>query len=141
MQHTLSGGGGPPKRRLSVTDVNCCAVEALAASLRLTGWPVSDRDVLSLYWQVADRADEGVAITEALMAAHEYGLAGARPLGFWPAQAMAPGVILGYDLWQGMDSHAVTVCPDGIATWGEIVPMEELEPPQEMWHVSWLTTE
>src|SRR6185312_13645765 len=39
-----------PKRQLALGDgVACCAAEALAASLRLAGWPVTDDDVLALY--------------------------------------------------------------------------------------------
>ena len=34
--------------------VACCSAEALAASLRLTGHPVSDADVLTLYRRTAD---------------------------------------------------------------------------------------
>ena len=70
----------PAKRKLALGEaVACCAAEALAASLRLTGWPVSDRDVLALYELTAGDEDEGATIEATLEAAAEHGLAGVRP--------------------------------------------------------------
>ncbi len=66
------------KRGLALDGVACCATEALAASLRLTGWPVTDQDVLALYWLTADDADAGASILATLEAAQEFGLAGRR---------------------------------------------------------------
>jgi hypothetical protein len=68
-----------PKRKLSAGDVACCSAEALAASLRLAGHPVTDEDVLELYWLTASDPDEGASILATLEAAQRFGLAGIRP--------------------------------------------------------------
>jgi hypothetical protein len=65
---------------LAPGDVNCCAAQALAASLRLAlGVRVHDEDVLALYWRTAADPDEGASILDTLRAAREYGLSGVRP--------------------------------------------------------------
>jgi hypothetical protein len=67
-------------------DVECCAAQALAASLRLAlGAAVHDEDVLALYWRTADDPEEGASILATLEAAREYGLSGVRPSSFAPA--------------------------------------------------------
>jgi hypothetical protein len=74
-----------PRRQLALgSAVACCSAEALAASLRLTGWPVTDADVLALYWHTARDEHAGASILATLEAAAEYGLAGVRPLEFGP---------------------------------------------------------
>ena len=87
------------KRGLALGDtVACCAAEALAASLRLTGHPVSDEDVLKLYFYTADGPDAGTSIEETLWAAAEHGLAGEKPS--WAPVAhpfLAGGLIDAYD--------------------------------------------
>jgi hypothetical protein len=51
-------------------DVALCSARAVAESLRIAlGRPVSDRDVLGLYWSVASDADAGISILDALRAA------------------------------------------------------------------------
>lgn len=61
-------------------DVQCCAAQALAASLRLVlGTAVHQEDMLALYWRTASHPDEGASILDTLKAAREYGLAGPRP--------------------------------------------------------------
>ena len=75
-----------PKRQLALGEgVACCSAEALAASLRLAGWPVTDGDVLALYRRTAADLDAGASILATLEAAAEYGLAGVRPVSFGPA--------------------------------------------------------
>lgn len=65
---------------LAPGDVNCCAAQAVAASLRLAlGVAVHEQDVLALYWRTAGDPDEGASILDTLRAAREYGLSGARP--------------------------------------------------------------
>lgn len=129
-------------------DVQCCAAQALAASLRLApGEIVHDEDVLALYWRTARGPDEGASILDTLKAAREYGLGGGRPVSFVPLlapvlpdaldeavsaragqaraddkQCFRPGhglsVILRLDLPEG--PHAVTAGPDGSWwSWGE----------------------
>ena len=74
---------GQVHRGLAIGDaVACCAAEALAASLRLSGVPVSDADVLDLYWRTADDPDAGAPILAALEAASEFGIGGIRPASF-----------------------------------------------------------
>lgn len=67
-------------RTLSMGDVGCCSAEALAASLRLAGMPVSDEDVLGLYWHTASNPDTGASIETTLEAAWRFGLGGVRPV-------------------------------------------------------------
>lgn len=68
---------------LAPGDVNCCAAQALAASLRLAlGVAVHEEDVLTLYWRTAADPDEGASILDTLRAAREYGLSGVRPVSF-----------------------------------------------------------
>ena len=75
-----------PKRQLALSGaVACCSAEALAASLRLAGWPVDDDDVLALYLRTAADLDAGASILATLEAAAEYGLAGVRLRSFGPA--------------------------------------------------------
>ncbi|MCW2899007.1 MAG: hypothetical protein JWO67_1272 [Streptosporangiaceae bacterium] len=69
-------------RALSLGDVSCCAADALAWSLRLSGWPVDAADVLALYKLTADSPDAGASILATLDAAHVFGLAGVRPVKF-----------------------------------------------------------
>lgn len=69
-------------RALSLGDVSCCAADALAWSLRLSGWPVAPSDILALYKLTADSPDAGASILATLDAAYLFGLAGVRPLGF-----------------------------------------------------------
>jgi hypothetical protein len=72
-----------PRRQLALgSAVACCSAEALAASLRLSGWPVSDEDVLALYWHTARDEHAGASIVATLEAAAEFGLAGVRPVSF-----------------------------------------------------------
>jgi hypothetical protein len=98
--------------------VACCAAEAVAASLRLTGRPVSDADVLALYELTAGDWDAGATILATLEAAAEHGLAGVRPTR-WLTPSPAPPLlgqtplILGLDLPEG--PHAV--CDDGTGWW------------------------
>jgi len=57
------------KAPLAVGDVASCSAEALAASLRFTGAPVSDEDVLALYWRTAADPDAGATLLATLKAA------------------------------------------------------------------------
>lgn len=66
--------------------VPCCAAEALAASLRLAGWPVGDADVLALHEAAGGTADVAVSILAVLEAASASGLAGVRPRWFRPLE-------------------------------------------------------
>ena len=145
--------------------VACCAAEAVAASLRLAGHPVSDYDVLALYWATAQDADAGASIEETLWATTEHGLAGCAPeswrqiLGERDEAGGAPqyslcgarcdegaargdapfpvahGLILGVDL---PGPHTVTVDADGQwLTWGETLPPFPGAVIEEAWQVIW----
>lgn len=59
--------------------VACCAAEALAASLRLHGWPVGEDDVYALHVAAGGTRDRGVSVPAVLAAASASGLAGVRP--------------------------------------------------------------
>jgi hypothetical protein len=117
-------------------DIACCAAEALAASLRLAGRAVSDRDVLDLYWLTAGDADAGAGLWATIEAAAEHGLAGVRPLDARPATELAAGVVLGLEL---VERHAVTVDGHGVWTWGEWRPVScgLLAAADEAWVITW----
>jgi hypothetical protein len=150
---------GTVHRGLAIGDaVACCAAEALAASLRLSGLPVSDADVLSLYWRTADDPDAGASIEETLGAASAFGLAGLRPVTLganfgisvdpsdptgqllrqFGHRLHAHGLILGVDLPEG--PHTVLATPDGWWSWGELwCPWCEWPDAviEEAWVVAW----
>lgn len=62
--------------------VPCCAAEALAASLRLAGWVVSDAEVLALHRLATCDPMDCAYIEDVLEAAALYGLAGVHLAGF-----------------------------------------------------------
>jgi hypothetical protein len=117
-------------------DVACCAAEALAASLRLTGRSVSGEDVLELYWRTASHEDAGAGLLATIEAAAEHGLAGVRLLDARPATALGTGVVLGVDL---AERHALTVDGHGVWTWGgwRPAPCGLLTAADEAWEVTW----
>lgn len=133
----------PQRRMLALGEgVACCAAEALAASLRLTGRPVSDADVLALYRRTASDPDAGATILATLEAAFEFGLAGYRPSfgevvpGSLIPRATGAGLILGMEL---PGPHAVLAAPDGWWSWGELYDPAEWPDAvtEEAWTVEW----
>jgi hypothetical protein len=152
------------RRMLALGDgVACCAAEALAASLRLTGRPVSDADVLALYRRTADDPDTGATIVATLEAASRFGLGGLYPR--WmpvrdpliasglvgadlaalaedeaigrAADEASHGLILGVDL---PGPHAVLDDGTGWWSWGELYdpacwPDAVIE---EAWAIEWV---
>jgi hypothetical protein len=129
-----------------LADVACCSAEAVAASLRLAGWPVGDEDILALHAAAGGSQDAGVTILAALEAACEFGLAGLRPIGFeevmpcdyplLPQRATGAGLILGAEL---PGPHAVCADAETWWTWGEAwcpcaFPDAVVE---EAWSVRW----
>jgi hypothetical protein len=135
-------------RALSVGDVSCCSADALAASLRLAGWPVTAADVLALYRLTADCADAGASIVATLDAAYVFGLAGVRPVSFAAVTCECvnlvipitgfthPSLILGVDL---PGRHTVLAAGGRWLTWGRWYdpagwPDAVIE---EAWEVCW----
>lgn len=146
------------RRGLALTDgVACCSAEALAASLRLVGWPVSDEDVLELYSYTASGPDEGASILATLRAAREFGLAGKQLVQFGAPSSLdcidpplAGGFELGCPEWIWHDGdldlgpvrhglivgvtlpggpHALTLDPSGFVwSWGELYDPGQLRP-------------
>jgi hypothetical protein len=127
-----------PRRQLALGEgVACCSAEALAASLRLAGRAVSDKDVLALYEHTADGPDAGASIWATLEAAGEFGLAGIRPVSFALVDLDDPtAVILGLSL---PAPHAVLAQPGAWWSWGE--PYDPAMWPdaviEEAWTVTW----
>lgn len=117
-------------------DIACCAAEALAASLRLTGRPVSPDDVLDLYWHTTADPDGGATIWDTIHAAAEYGLGGVQLLDARSATEVSTGVVLGVDL---AERHAVTLDGHGVWTWGEWRPVScsLLAAADEAWELTW----
>jgi hypothetical protein len=116
-------------------DVACCSAEALAASLRLSGWPVTNEDVLALYRLTAADDDVGATIQEALEAAMWAGLAGVRVTAYWPASPASPAVLLGLT----EPAHAVLATPEGWWSWGQLYEHEFLASAgiDEAWELRW----
>jgi hypothetical protein len=137
--HTVAKGAShaKPAKWSPAVAVACCAVEALAAALRLAGRQVSDADVLELYWRATDDPDGGLTLPAAFAAAAEFGLAGVRLAGARPAVRVGSGVVLGVDL---AERHAVTVDGHGVWTWGSWRPVScgLLESADEAWELTWL---
>jgi hypothetical protein len=132
-----------PKRQLALGEgVACCSAEALAASLRLTGRPVTDADVLALYRRTAADLDAGASILATLEAAAEYGLAGIRPVTWGPVEAAdfmpadIPGLILGLSL---PAPHAVLDTGSEWITWGQAWPAWAFPDAvlEEAWTIEW----
>ena len=132
-------------RKLALGEgVACCAAEAVAASLRLAGRPVTDADVLALYRHTAGDPDAGATILATLEAAAEYGLAGVpagstlRPGGLSSDCELRrmSGVLLGLEL---PGPHAVL--DDGVAWWSWGEPYDPAAWPdaviEEAWTVTW----
>jgi hypothetical protein len=117
-------------------DVACCAAEALAASLRLTGRTVTGGDVLDLYWRTAGHEDAGATIEATIEAAARYGLAGVKVADARPADALLTGVIVGTAL---AERHAMVVDGHGVWTWGVWRPVtcSLLAGVDEAWEVTW----
>lgn len=139
-----------PRRQLALgTGVACCSAEALAASLRLAGVPVSDADVLELYWRTADDGDAGASILATLEAAAEFGLAAITPFAclrslpsadgpgyrqfYGAVQAPQRPLILGISI---PGPHAVLATADGWWSWGELYDpwTDDID---EAWEVTW----
>jgi hypothetical protein len=119
-------------------DLACCAAEAVAASLRLAGWPAGDGDVMALYGMTEDATGAGATMLATLEAAAEYGVAGRKPKSFGLAPRLERGVILGLALPDG--PHFV--CDDGESwwSWGEAYcPCCEFPDAviEEAWEVAW----
>ena len=129
-------GQAQPAKWSPGVDVACCAVEALAASLRMSGREVSDLDVLGLYGRITDDPDRGATIVETIEAAAVHGLAGALLVDARPVRHASPGVVLGVDL---AERHAVTVDGHGVWTWGAWRPVScgLLAAADEAWELTW----
>jgi hypothetical protein len=149
---------------LSLGDVQCCAAEALAASLRLSGRPVADEDVLALYWHTASDEDAGASVMATLEAAWRFGLGGVRPRwkeldGTADLSGARPGE-LGYPARLRTDHHpdghlgnrdllilqvdlpgphAVLATPDGWWSWGELHDPSQWPDAvvEEAWAIGW----
>lgn len=120
-------------------DVPCCVAEAIAASLRLTGRPVSDRDVLALHMHAAGSLSVAATIPATLEAAYRHGLAGVRPLDFGLVDVtgvtFGSGTVLGLELPEG--PHAVAGGDDGVWSWGGLYLMTAEAVVEEAWQVTW----
>jgi hypothetical protein len=117
--------------------VACCSAEAVAASLRLSGWPVGDEDVLALYLHTTGDLDRGAHIAATLEAAAEFGLAGIHPVSFGPVDLDDPAaLILGLSL---PAPHAVLDTGSAWITWGLAWPAWAFPDvvTEEAWEVRW----
>lgn len=127
-------------RALSLGEVSCCSADALAASLRLAGWPCGPADVLALYKLTADSPGAGASVVATLEAAYAHGLCGVRPefepvnLAEFPGEF--PGLILGLDMPEG--PHTVTLDPSGaVWSWGGLYDLTGEAVIEECWAVTW----
>jgi hypothetical protein len=127
------------KARGLSTGVECCAAEALAASLRLTGVTVTEDDVLALYWRTARHADQGASLADTLAEAQRSGLAGIRPVSYAPVDDIQHMCLLGVEL---PGSHAVLHLGDNWASWGGLHLVSEFPDAviEEAWELTWETS-
>ena len=126
-----------PAKWSPMDDIACCAAQALAASLRLTGRRVTDADILDLYWRTAGHADAGATLADTIAAAAEYGLGGVRLADARPTIRLGDGVVIGADL---TERHAMTMGGHGVWTWGQWLPAScnLLGAVDEAWELTWL---
>lgn len=136
--HTVAKAAGHPvpAKWTPNADVACCAAEALAASARVAGRPVTEADVLALYWLTTDDPDAGATLAATIEAAGVFGLGGARLVAARPATALHTGTVVGVDL---AERHALTVDGHGVWTWGEWRPAScgLLGAADEAWELTW----
>lgn len=139
--HAVAKGATPavPAKWSPSVDVAACAIEALAASLRMAGHPVADTDVLDLYWRVTEDPDAGMTLESAIGAAFDHGLAGVTLLGAAPARRLGDGVVLGVQL---RERHALAVDGHGVWSWGQWRPAScgLLAAADEAWALDWAVT-
>ena len=147
LKHELAAKTKKRGLALAPGDVECCAAQAVAETLRLAGGTVSDEDVLGLHWAAGGSTDRGVPILAVLETAKRRGLAGTRSAGFGPLDILGdpwqvldaglPSLILGLAVPGG--SHTVT--DDGVSWWSWGEPLSLAAFPgaviEEAWAVTW----
>ena len=135
--HPRHQPGGKVRKLALGSAVSCCSAEALAASLRMTGWPVQDADVLALYWRTAADPDAGASILATLEAAEQFGLAGARLADSRPAELLTAATVCGVTLRGGPHAYTLASQPGLAWSWGSLyrLPAADVE---EAWEVRWL---
>jgi hypothetical protein len=111
------------------TGPTCVATAVANSLLAVTGYRVTDRDVLELAL-LAGADGEGVSIEDTLAQAARSGMGGWYPV-FWPCYDLALGVIAGAG-----GTHAVVSAPAGLVSWGGILP-DDWELDGELWTVKW----
>ena len=133
--HHATGKAGRPKitthhkaKRGLSPGVCCCAAEALAASLRLAGFEVTDHDVLDLYYLTANLPDDGASIAATVAAASEYGLAG-----FYIGTGGPEFTLLGIDT---PGPHTVLAAGGVWWSWGQPYRPWDAQI-EEVWTVRW----
>ena len=141
-KHHQTGGPGTGKKRGLSPGACSCAAEALAASLRLAGFEVTEHDVLDLYYLTANGPDDGASIEETLAAAAETGLAGIRLASYEEVMPSEPveyghrvsraGLILGVNV---PGPH--TVYDDGACWWSWGARWPAFADAEERWKVAW----
>lgn len=116
--------------------VACCSAEALAASLRLAGHPVSGSDVYALYRATARGDDDGATILATLKAASTFGLAGVRLVGLRAVPVSSPHVVVGGEL---PGSHALYFERGRAWSWGAPLDLSRFPDwePEEAWELRW----
>jgi hypothetical protein len=115
-------------------DVACCAAEALAETLRLTGRVVTGTDVLDLYWHTTGDPGKGATLEATFEAAATYGLAGIRLTDAHPAAIPRRGAVCEVDL---AERHAVVLDGCGVWSWGDWWPLTRPLQAAAAWDVTW----
>jgi len=113
----------------------CAPVAVANHLLAVTGIRVSDHDILMLH-RLAGNGESGMLIEDVLQAASEGGTCWPWPLkAFWRAEPDpgVPGLVIGMSLPHG--EHAVLSHPDGMVSWGSVMPWEGES--QEAWALEW----
>lgn len=136
--HTVKKAKGRTATRALSSDLGCCVAEAVSTSLRLSGFPVTEQDIISLFWQAGGDQDEGVTIPDMIMTVSESGIVSCQleKLDLDAIDLETSDVILGLNL---PSPHAVLATPDGWWSWGGLFSPCEFPDAiiEEAWSVSW----
>jgi hypothetical protein len=134
--------GRTAKRALALNnDLGCCVAEAVSASIRLSGFPAIDENILNLFWRAGGDPDSGIAIPDMLMTTSESELVSCQlgkliPLDPDATDPMISNIILGLNL---PSPHAVFATPDGWWSWGSLFSPYDFPDAviEEAWEISW----
>jgi hypothetical protein len=119
------------------TDPTCAAVAVACHLQAVTGFTMSNKDILKLHRLAG--GETGATISDVLEAMQEhwasFSKGRVRLLSFFQTdeQFIVAGLVVGVQL--GHEGHAVLSCPGGMITWGRYLPWAG--EPREAWAIEW----